>query len=88
MGEFYFDVRWANIVYEDHVGVELAGLAQAWSWALRDAQLLVDQATFDDWEDVWLEVRDARRRQVATVALASFRTESERLNQSTIPLEK
>lgn len=76
MGRFYFDVRRADVLYQDNEGLVLFGLAEAWDHALRDAQILVDQVVFDTWDDVWLEIRDGRRRQVATVALIHF-TESE-----------
>jgi hypothetical protein len=71
MPKFYFNVRRDGVVYEDHEGEELSGRAAAWDWAIRDAQLLIDQRTFAGAaEDYWIEIVDELRRPLATVPLA------------------
>jgi hypothetical protein len=71
MRRFYFNVRGRSVVYEDYQGEYLAGRPEAWDWAIRDAQLLLDQGVIDgDPHEYWIEILDERRRPVATVPLA------------------
>jgi len=73
MQRFYFNVRRASAVYEDHEGQVLEGRPQAWDWAIRDAQALIDQGAVDGHpEDFWIEILDAKRRPVATVPFAGL----------------
>jgi hypothetical protein len=41
MGRYYFNVRREDVIFEDHSGVVLDGLVDAWEWAIKDALVLI-----------------------------------------------
>jgi hypothetical protein len=62
MGRYYFHVRRDETVFEDHTGVVLPGIAEAWEWALKDAMALMRDGSLDRANHrYWIEVCDAER---------------------------
>jgi len=62
MSRYYFNVRRGSTVFVDHAGVMLPGLAEAWTWAVKDAVKLIRQGQID-WvhHRYWMEVCDNQR---------------------------
>ena len=67
MRKFYFNIRRDSTVFEDRSGVMLAGVTDAWKWAIKDALMLARGDYLDRANcQYWIEVCDAERRAVVT----------------------
>ncbi len=61
MGRYFFNVRRDDTVFEDHTGVVLADVAEAWQWAVKDAQTLLSDGVLDRTGfRYWMEICDAQ----------------------------
>ncbi|CAN7654676.1 hypothetical protein LJR016_005134 [Devosia sp. LjRoot16] len=65
MGRYYFNVRRDETVFEDRTGIVLAGIVEAWEWAVKDALTLLREGSIDRADHhYWIEVCDSEHRAV------------------------